>query len=219
MADAFHQGQRVLGASQRDAGVVDDRVEVLHAECHACRGAELADALQRAQRGGPHLAASPVPRAGGLAVDQLCGVQVQPWNTKRLSGFDGQLRGPHDFVGGGRVDQVAVQVAGHRREPGAGVGQRLQVLVVPAPDLDREAHLVDAPDPVDDRQVREDHLGADRQVEAAHRSAAFRATGAAVSTDSRAARAISRAMRASAPVTDGSMPACTQSTKWANCAT
>ena len=50
MADGFHQGERVLGAGQRDAGVVDDGVEVLHAECHAGRRAQLADALQCAQR-------------------------------------------------------------------------------------------------------------------------------------------------------------------------
>jgi hypothetical protein len=67
-----------------------------------------------------------------------------------------------------RVDQIAVQVAGHRGEPGAGVGQRLHVFVVPAPDLDGEAHVIDAPDPIDDRQVCEDHLGTDRELELAH---------------------------------------------------
>ena len=168
MADGFHQSQRVLGAGQRDAGVVDDRVQVLDAKRHARRRAEFADALQRAQRGRPHLAGGPVAGPGRLAVHQLGGVQVEPRNTKGLSGFDRQLGGPHHFVGAVRVDQVAVQVAGHRGEPGAGVGQRLQVLVVPAPDLDGEAHVVDAPHPIDDRQVREDHLGTDRKLEVAH---------------------------------------------------
>ena len=43
-----------------------------------------------------------------------------------------------------------------------------QVLVVPAPDLDGKAHVVDAPHAIDDRQVREDHLGTDRKLEVAH---------------------------------------------------
>ena len=108
MTDALHQRQRVLGAGQRDTGVIDDRVEVFHAERDARRATDLADALERAQRGSPHFAIGPVARPGGLAVDQLRCVQVQPRNTKCLSGFDGELCGSHDFVGGGRVDEVAV---------------------------------------------------------------------------------------------------------------
>ena len=168
MADGFHQGERVLGAGQRDSGVVDDGVEVLHAKGHACRRAQLADALESTQRRRPHLAGGPVAGPRRFAVHQLGVVQIQPRNTKCLSGFDGQLGRPHDFVGGLRVDQIAVQVAGHRGEPSAGVGQRLQVLVVPAPDLDGKAHVVDAPHPIDDRQVREDHLGTDRKLDVAH---------------------------------------------------
>ncbi len=146
-------------------------------------------------------------------------MQVKPRDTKCLSGFDGQLRRPHHFVGGVTVNQVAVQVAGHRRESGSGGGQRFQVLVVPAPYLDREAKLVDAPHPVDDRQVGEDHLGADRQLEAAHCSTAFRTTGA---------RGLHRLaggqgdLECDARVGAGHRwlgPGVTQSTKWANCAT
>jgi hypothetical protein len=94
---------------------------------------------------------SPVARPRRFAVHQLGGVQVESRNPKCLSGFDRQLGRPHDLVGGLRVDQIAVQVAGHGGEPGAGVGQRLQVLVVPAPDLDGKAHIVDAPHPICDR--------------------------------------------------------------------
>ena len=115
------------------------------------RRAEFADPLERALRGQPHLARRAVAGTGRLAVDELGGVKVEPRNAQRLGGFDAQLGRPHHLVGAGRVDQVAVQVAGHRREPRAGGGQGVEVLVVPAPDLDREAELVDAPDAVDER--------------------------------------------------------------------
>ena len=109
--------------------------------------------LERSLRGQPHLAGGAVAGPGRLAVDEFGGVQVQARNTKCLSGFDAQLGGADDLVGARRVDQIAVQVAGHRREPGTGRGKGVEVLVVPAPDLDGEAEIVDPPDPVDQRQV------------------------------------------------------------------
>ena len=147
--------------------MVDDGVQVLDAEGDARRLAEFADPLERALRGQPHLTGGAVAGPGRLAVDEFGGVQVEPRNTKRLSGFDAQLGRPHDLVGAGGIDQVALQVAGHRREPGSGGGKGVEVLVVPAPDLDCEAELVDAPDSVDERQVGEHHLGADHQLESA----------------------------------------------------
>ncbi len=168
----------------------------------------------------PHLAGGAVARPCRLAVDQLGGVQVESRNTKCLSGFDGQLGRPHHLVGGGGVDQVAVQVAGHRGE--AGAGSR------PAPARSLSCQLqISTAKPMSSMRRTRSMIG--RSVKTIsehtaswkprHRSTAFNETGAAVSTDSRAAKAISSATRASAPVTEGSMPACTQSTKWANCAT
>ena len=101
MADAFDERQRVLRAGERHAGMVDDGVEVLDAERDARRRAELADPLERALRGQPHLAGGAVARPRRLAVDELGGVQVEPRNTKRLSGFDAQLGRPHHLVGAG----------------------------------------------------------------------------------------------------------------------
>ena len=78
-------------------------------------------------------------------------MQIETRNTKCFSGFDGQLRGADHLVGGGRIDQVAVQVSRHRREVRASGGECGQILVVPAPDLDGEAHVVDPAHPIDDR--------------------------------------------------------------------
>ena len=50
MSDGFDQCQRVLGAGQRNARMVDDGVEVFHAEGHACACTEFAECLQPAQR-------------------------------------------------------------------------------------------------------------------------------------------------------------------------
>ena len=130
--------------------MVDDGIQILDAERDACRLAELADPLERALRGQPHLTGGAVARPGRLAVDEFRGVQVEPRNTKHLSGFDAELGRPNNLVGAGGIDQVALQVAGHRREPGSGGGKGVEVLVVPAPDLDCEAEVVDAADSVDE---------------------------------------------------------------------
>ena len=74
----------------------------------AAARAQFSDPLERALGGQPHLARGAVTGTGGLAVDELGGVQVEPRNSQRLSGFDAQLGRPHHFVGTGRVDQVAV---------------------------------------------------------------------------------------------------------------
>ena len=74
VADVLDERQRVLRPGQGDARMVDDGVEVLHAEGDACRLPEFADPLERALRGQPHFAGGPMTRPGGLAVDEFCGV-------------------------------------------------------------------------------------------------------------------------------------------------
>ena len=144
----------------------------------------------------------------------------QPWNSKHGSSFDGLLGGSDDFARTFGIGQVAVQVARHRREPGSGGGQRLEVLVVPTPDLHGKAEVVDPVGPFENVQIGEDHLRADGQLDIAHDcSAPESATGASVRTDSQAAKAISSATRASRPVTVGAVPPRALSTKCANCAT
>ncbi len=197
--------------------MVDDRVEILDAELHSSRRAQLTQSFQGPQRGGPHRTGRTKAGARRQAVDKLRGVQVEARDAERLRGPDAQLRRPHHLVGGLRVDQVAVQIPGHRRELRAGRGQGIEVLVVPAPDLGGEAHVVDAAHPLDEGEIGEHHLGADREFEGAHeRTAPESVTGQRVRIDSAAARAISSAMRASCPVTEGFVPASTHAAKCPN---
>src|SRR4029079_14548727 len=110
---------------------------------------QLAEPRESSLRGQPHLAGGAVAGARRLAVDEFGGVQVQARNTKCLSGFDTQLSGAVDLVGTRAVDQITVQVAGHRREPGTGRGKGVEVLVAAALDLAREAEVDDSPDTVE----------------------------------------------------------------------
>jgi len=71
------------------------------------------------------------------------------------------------LIGAGVVGQPAGGVAGHRREGGAGGGQRGEVVLRPVPDFDLEAQGMDAAHPLDRRQVQEHHLGGDGQREVA----------------------------------------------------
>lgn len=57
-------------------------------------------------------------------------------------------------------DQVAREVAGHRCESGATGRERGDILVLPVPNLDGEARVVDPLDPFKMRQVNIEHLGA-----------------------------------------------------------
>jgi hypothetical protein len=56
-------------------------------------------------------------------------------------------------------------VSHHRREPGTRADERVDVVPGPVPDLDLEAGVGDAADPLLERQVQEDHLRTHGQVE------------------------------------------------------
>ncbi|MDF2824688.1 MAG: hypothetical protein K0R68_2096 [Mycobacterium sp.] len=220
VSDPLDQGERVLRAGQRHTRMVDDGVQVLQAERHAGLGAQLAQRRQTALGGEPHLTGDPLTWPGGMSVDQFTRVDHQASDPENGSSFDRCLRGAHHLVGAPVIVEVSVQVARHGREPRAGGGQCVQVLVLEAPDLDAEAQLVDTAHPFQKGEVGENHLGADGQLERTHaRTAAARLTGAPVWMDSAAAKAISSATRASCPVTVGATPERTLATKWASCAT
>ena len=70
-------------------------------------------------------------------------VEVRACRAGREAAID-SLGGAQQGVGAVGVGQVALDVAGHRREVGTGGGQGGEVLAGPVPDLDGEAEVVDA---------------------------------------------------------------------------
>ncbi len=114
MVDRLDQRQGVLGARQRDPGMVDDGVEVFQTERDAGLGAQFTELFQPAQRREPHVAGDAVAGACGLTIDQLARMNDESRNPEYLSGFDGLLRGTHHLAGARRVVEISVQVPGHR---------------------------------------------------------------------------------------------------------
>ena len=87
-------------------------------------------------------------------------VKVQPRDAELLRDRDRLARGAQQLVRAVVVGERAGDVAGHRREGGAGRGERLDVVLGPVPDLDLEAEVMQALHPVEDRQAAEEHLRA-----------------------------------------------------------
>jgi hypothetical protein len=163
-ADGPDQGQGVGGAGEGHPGVVDGGVQVLQHERDPVPLAQLGEAVQGPGGGEPH-------RAGDLTdgldrqalVVQAGAMQVQPRAAEPPGGRDRLPGGTQQFGRAVGVGQGTAGVAGHRGEHRAGAGQGAEVLARPVPDEDLEAQAGDPPDPLRDRQVEEDHLGADGQ--------------------------------------------------------
>ena len=130
-------------------------------------------------------------------IAELGAVQVEARAAESLGDLDRLGRGLEQLVL--VVGERASDVAGHRREGGAGGDQGVDVLGVPVPDLDVEAEFVDAPDPVGEWEIGEDHLRADREPHPISSGL----TGRCSSWDFIAASAMRKARRASSPVTGG----------------
>src|SRR3954447_19010580 len=153
-------------------------------------------------------------------------MHVQP-RAVELIGHPQRLLGrAQQFLGAVRVGQRPGDVAGHRGERGPGLGQAVDVLLGPVPDLHLEPAVGDPSDPLLERQVHEHHLGRDgKPVGAAgidgsgHLPTSSIRTGRPDRTDSAAARAIASAARASSPPTVAGPPARTASTNAASSAT
>src|SRR5215216_240691 len=226
--DRLDERQRVLGAGERHPGMVDHRVEVLEAVRDPGPFAEPGQFLQCAQGGEPHLAADPEHRLGGFALNELGRVHDQAGTAQLGSHVQRLLGRLQKGPCGVGLNDVAVEVAGHGGESRTRGRQRLDVLALREPYLHGEAEFVDPAHPFLERQVQENHLGADGQRERRlgrrravfgtthHFSTSSGRTGRPLFTDSMAASAISRALLASSPVQSGLLPLRTHSTKCAS---
>jgi hypothetical protein len=127
--------------------------------------AQLGDPGEGAVRGDPHRAVGLAGhrKDGQAPVVQAGPVQVQSGAAQLFGGLDRLLGGAQQLGRAVLVGQGAADVAGHGRETGRSAGEGIQVVPGPVPDLHLEARLVNALGPLVDRQVPEDHLGADRQ--------------------------------------------------------
>src|SRR3954447_20241241 len=153
-------------------------------------------------------------------------MHVQPRAVELIGHPQRLLGGAQQFLGAVRVGQRPADVAGHRGERGAGLGQAVDVLLGPVPNLDLEPAVTDPPDPLLERQVHEYHLRGDGEPVGAagvdgsgHLPTSSIRTGRPARTDSAAASAIASAARASSPPTGTGVPARTASTNAASSAT
>ena len=119
----------------------------------------------------PHRAGDHLDRPHRQPVAVEAGaVQVQVRRAEPARGLDRERGRGEQRLGAVGIDELAVDVPGHRREPDARLGQPGQLVEVlggPVPDLRGEAEVVDVADPVGQGQVPQDHLDADREGEGA----------------------------------------------------
>jgi hypothetical protein len=164
--DGFDQGQGICRPGERHAGVVDGGVQVLQAKGHPGAFAEVGHPRQRPVRRQPHRAGNlgDRPDRSSLGVE-LGAVQIEARAAEPFRDRNRVLRGADERLRAVLVDQAAMHVPRHRGEPGAGAGQGVDVARRPGPNLDLVAEVGDPSDPLLNRQVEKNHLGADGQLD------------------------------------------------------
>jgi hypothetical protein len=114
-AHGRHQSQRIFGPGERDAGMIDGRVEIFETEGHSGPLAEIGDAVERVPRLEPHRAGDLIGRLDRQAPAVEAGaVQIQARDAETRGNRQGLLGRADEFVGPFIVGKGAGDISGHR---------------------------------------------------------------------------------------------------------